>query len=174
MPSIRIRTLFSQFMPEVEFAEWKKAGLNPVRAGAGVAMRDADYALTQPGTNNFELMHCGLPALVIAPEKFLRFVPIAGVLGWLASWPLIGLKLRKIGAMKVIKRWGGYISLPNRISPHKVVAEMWGDVTPEDAAEEICEQLSDPEGLRRTREEFLSLSGPSGAASRLCDIVTAQ
>ena len=174
MPSIRIRTLFSQFMPEVEFAEWKKAGLNPVRAGAGVAMREADYALTQPGTNNFELMHCGLPALVVAPEKFLRFVPVSGVLGLLANIPLLGLKLRRIGTLKVIKRWGGYISLPNRISPHKVMAEMWGDVTPEDAAEEICEQLSDLEGLRKTREEFLSLSGPSGAASRLCDIVTAQ
>ena len=137
-------------------------------------MREADYALTQPGTNNFELMHCGLPALVAAPEKFLRFVPVSGVLGILANIPLLGLKLRRIGTLRVIKRWGGYISLPNRIAPHKVMAEMWGDITPEDAAEEICERLADTEGLRKTREELLSLSGKSGAASRLCDIVTAQ
>ncbi|MBQ7156129.1 MAG: cdisaccharide synthetase [Synergistaceae bacterium] len=174
MPSVRVRTLFSQFMPESEFSSWQKAGLNPVRAGAGVAMREADYALTQPGTNNFELMHCGLPALVAAPEKFLRFVPVSGVLGILANIPLLGLKLRRIGTLRVIKRWGGYISLPNRIAPHKVMAEMWGDITPEDAAEEICERLADTEGLRKTREELLSLSGKSGAASRLCDIVTAQ
>ena len=174
MPNVRVRTLFSQFMPESEFASWRKAGLNPVRSGAGVAMREADYALTQPGTNTFELMHCGLPALVVAPEKFLRFVPISGVLGILANLPVLGLKLRRIGALRVIERWGGCISLPNRIASHKVMAEMWGDVTPEDAAEEICERLSDRDGLAKTREELLSLSGEAGAASRLCDIVTAQ
>ena len=171
IPEVRVRSLFSQFMPVSEFDRWKKAGLNPVRAGAGVAMMQADYALTQPGTNTFELMHCGLPALVVAPEKFLKFVPIAGVLGWLASLPLLGVKLRRFGAMRIIKRWGGYISLPNRIAPHRVMNEIYGDVTPEDAAEEICKDLSHPEALSKTREEFLSLSGDSGAASRLCDIV---
>ncbi|MBQ7543775.1 MAG: cdisaccharide synthetase [Synergistaceae bacterium] len=174
MPAVRVRTLFSQFMPESEFVQWQKAGLNPIRAGAGVAMRASDYALTQPGTNNFELMHCGLPALVVAPEKFLPFVPVSGVLGILAGLPILGLKLRRYGAMRIIKRWNGCISLPNRISPHKVMNEMWGDITPEDAAEEICERLLDKDGLKRTRAELLSLSGEAGAASRLCDIVTAR
>ena len=173
IPDARIRTLFSQFMPESEFAEWKKVGLHPVRAGAGVAMREADYALTQPGTNNFELMHCGLPALVVAPEKFLKYIPVAGILGFMAELPVIGIRLRRIGAMRILKRWG-YISLPNRIAAHKVMNEMYGDVTPEDAAEEICEELNNPESLRKTREEFLKLSGVSGAASRLCDIAAAE
>ncbi len=70
-----------------------------------------------------------------------------------------------------MKRWGGYISLPNRIAPHRVMHERWGDVTPEDAAEEIYEDLSSPESLKKTREEYLALSGESGAAGRLCDIV---
>lgn len=171
---VRVRTLFSQFMPESEFEQWQKAGLNPVRCGAGVAMRGADYALTQPGTNTFELMHCGLPALVVAPDTFLKFVPLAGVLGFVAGLPLIGLRLRRFGAMRIIRRWGGYISLPNRIASHKVMNEMYGDVTPEDAAEEVCEQLRDSEALRKTREEFLKLSGEAGAAGRLCDIATAK
>lgn len=171
IPDVRVRSLFSQFMPESEFGRWQKAGLNPIRSGAGIAMREADFALTQPGTNTFELMHCGLPALVIAPEKFLRFVPIAGVLGFLANLPVIGMKLRKFAAMRIIKRWNGYISLPNRIADHKVMSELYGDITPEDAAEEICERLNDKQALMRTREEFLSLSGDSGAASRLADIV---
>ncbi|MBQ7665674.1 MAG: hypothetical protein IJS42_03060, partial [Synergistaceae bacterium] len=62
----------------------------------------------------------------------------------------------------------------NRIAAHKVMNEMYGDVTPEDAAEEICEELNNPESLRKTREEFLRLSGESGAASRLCDIAAAE
>ena len=173
IPEARIRTLFSQFMPESEFIQWKKAGLEPFRTGAGVAMREADYALTQPGTNNFELMHCGLPALVVAPEKFLKYIPVAGILGFMASLPIIGLRLRRYGAMRILKRWG-YISLPNRIAPHKIMNEMYGDVTPEDAAEEICEELMKPESLRKTREEYLNLSGESGAASRLCDIAASE
>lgn len=174
IPEVRVRALFSQFMPENEFEQWSKAGLNPVRCGAGVAMRAADYALTQPGTNTFELMHCGLPALVAAPEKFLRYVPLAGVLGYIARLPLIGLKIRRYGAERIIRRWGGYISLPNRIASCKVMNEMYGDVTPEDAAEEICVQLRDTEALKKTREEFLKLSGEGGAASRLCDIAEAK
>ena len=170
----RVRSLFSQFMPDSEFEEWQKAGLNPVKCGAGVAMREADYALTQPGTNNFELMHCGLPALVVAPEEFTKFVPVSGVLGFLAGLPLVGLSLRRIGAMRVIRRWGGYISLPNRIASHKVMNEMYGDITPEDVAEEIWDELSHPERLQKTREEYLSLSGEAGAAERLCDIASAK
>ena len=157
-------------MPESEFDHWRKAGLNPVRAGAGVAMKEADFALTQPGTNTFELMHCGLPALVVAPEKFLKFVPVAGVLGFLSSLPVVGLRLRRYASLRIIKRWGGFISLPNRIAPHKVMNELYGDVTPEDAAEEIWYELNHPESLKKTREDYLSLSGEAGASARLCDI----
>ncbi|MBQ9418827.1 MAG: hypothetical protein IJU31_00460, partial [Synergistaceae bacterium] len=170
IPNIRIRTLFSQFMPDTEFNLWRKAGLEPVRAGAGVAMQHADYALTQPGTNNFELMHCGLPALVVAPEKFLRFVPVSGVLGMLANMPLVGLKLRRIAAMRIVKRWNGFISLPNRTANKKIISELYGDVTPRSAANKITEDLSSPEKLEKIRTELLNMSGESGAASRLCDI----
>ena len=170
IPNARVRTLFSKFMPEAELKLWRDAGLNPVKAIAGVAMKNADYAFTQPGTNNFELMHCGLPALVIAPEKFLKFVPVNGVLGILANLPLIGLKLRKVGAMKIINRWNGFISLPNRTAQKEIMSELYGDVTPEKCAQKIYEDLNNPEKLKSEREELLSMSGASGAASRLCDI----
>ncbi|MBQ7196488.1 MAG: hypothetical protein IJS40_03670 [Synergistaceae bacterium] len=134
-------------------------------------MRNADYAFTQPGTNNFELMHCGLPGLVAAPEKFLKFVPVPGLLGMLADLPLVGMKIRRAGAMRIINRWNGFISLPNRTANKKILNEIYGDVTPEDAAEEIFKDLSNPEQLSATREELLKMSGEAGAASRLCDEV---
>ena len=174
IPTVRIRTLFPPFVSDSELVEWHDAGLNPVKAGAGIAMREADFALTQPGTNTLELMHCGLPALVVAPEKFLPFVPIAGILGFLANLPLIGLKLRRFGAMRTIRKRGGFISLPNRIAKYKLMHEMYGDITPEDAAEEITECLRNRETLRKTREELLTLSGKAGAAARLCDIASAK
>ena len=174
IPDIRVRTLFSQFMPATELEAWQKAGLNPVRCGAGVAMRGSDYALTQPGTNTFELMHCGLPATVVAPESFLQYIPIAGLLGVVSRLPVIGLKLRRYAAMRIVKRWGGHISLPNRIADHKIMNEMIGAITPEDVAEEVCDQLKKPDALKKTRDDFLKLSGDAGAASRLCDIAAAK
>ena len=171
IPEVRVRTLFSQFMPESEFNKWRRVGLEPVHCGAGVAMKNADYALTSPGTNNFELMHTGLPGLVIAPEKFLNLIPVEGALGLLVNLPLIGMKLRRIGVNKVLKRWNGFISLPNRTANKKILNELYGDVTPEDAANEIFNDLSNPEKLNSTREELLKMSGSSGAASRLCDYV---
>ena len=176
LPNIRVRTLFPMFVSDSEMAVWKDAGLNPFKAGAGAAMKDADFALTQPGTNTLELMHTGLPALVVAPETFLKFVPIAGVLGFIADLPVIGMKLRRYAALRSIRKRGGFISLPNRIAGRKLMYEMYGAVTPEDAAEEITERLSRPDELRKNREELLKLSAltGSGAASKLCDIVTAK
>lgn len=174
LPDVRTRSLFSQFMPTEELEQWRKAGLNPVKTGAGVAMREADYALTQPGTNTFELMHCGLPALVVVPEKFLRFVPVSGMAGILTRIPLIGTSIKRMAAMKIIRRWGGFISLPNRIAGRKVMNEMYGQITPEDIAEEICEELRNTEQLSKTRAELLRMSGDTGAASRLCDIALSK
>lgn len=171
IPDVRVRTLFSQFMSDNEFNKWRRAGLEPFRCGAGIAMKHADYALTPPGTNNFELMHCGLPGLVVAPEKFLKFIPVSGVFGMLAELPLIGLKLRRAGLMRIIKRWNGFISLPNRTADKKILNEIYGDITSEDIADEIFKDLSNPERLAATRKELLSMSGASGAASRLCDYV---
>ena len=170
IPDVRVKTLFSQLMPAKEFNKWKEAGLDPVRCGAGVAMRNADYALTQPGTNNFELMHCGLPALVVTPEKFLKFVPISGALGILANLPLIGTKLRRIGAMKIINRWNGFISLPNRTFNKNIMSELYGSVTSSEVVERVCSEINDIEKLKSESEELLKMSGKSGAASRLCEI----
>ena len=161
-------------MPVNEFEDWEKAGLNPVRSGAGAAMIEADYALTQPGTNNFELMHCGLPGLVVAPEKFIELIPVGGLAGILGNVPILGSSIKKFALKRTIKRWNGVIALPNRIAEHKILNEMYGDITPEDAAEEIYESLRNPEQLERTRNELLNLSGESGAAGRLCDIISAK
>ncbi len=174
-PKIRIRTLFSQFMPESEFSDWKKADLNPIKASAGIAMQNADYALTQPGTNNFELMHCGLPALVVAPEKFIDVIPVAGLGGMISSLPILGKVAKRKALLHVIENRGGVIALPNRISyPEKVMDEIYGDVPVDLIVKKILDALNDKAGLEKTRSELLNLSGEGGAASRLCDIVLSK
>jgi hypothetical protein len=42
-----------------------------VRGGSKESLRGVDFAVTQPGTNTLELMHCSVPFL--APFRFLPF-----------------------------------------------------------------------------------------------------
>ena len=172
IPSARIRSLFPQFMPEIELKQWQKAGLNPVRAGAGVAMRNSDYAITQPGTNNFEMMHCGLGGIVAAPEKFLNYIPVSGAAGFLTRLPVIGQAIRRKALLRTVRNWNGYISLPNRTFRQNILVEMWGNITPLMIAEKLRAELDDEDRLNALRNDLLSRSGTSGASERLCDIAT--
>jgi lipid-A-disaccharide synthase len=168
-PEVQVGTLFSPFVPESEFSAWRDAGLNPMRGESGGAMRCADYALTQPGTNNLEMMHCGLPALIAAPMDFLKVIPVSGLRGFLSGVPLLGPWLKERGIRRNLSRYGDFTSWPNRIANRAVMDELTGDVTPGDAALRLAASLRDKEKLRRVREELLALSGDAGAASRLCD-----
>jgi lipid-A-disaccharide synthase len=171
IPEVRIGTLFSPFAPEGEFPLWVDAGLNPVKAGAGAVMRTADYALTQPGTNTLEMMHCGLPALVAAPMDFLRVIPIGGLGGFASRLPLIGPLVKERGIRRNLKRYNGFISWPNRVANRTLLDEAMGEVTPEELALRVAESLKDGEKLSRVRRDLLALSGEPGAALRLCDAV---
>ncbi|MCR5347898.1 MAG: hypothetical protein K6E38_09000 [Fretibacterium sp.] len=173
LPSVRVRTLFPPFVQETELKPWRDAGLNPVRTGAGVAMKESDFALTQPGTNTLELMHCGLPSLVIAPASFLDLVPVPGLRGMLASLPLIGRGIRRAAVQHTLNRWNGFISLPNRIFGRRIQDEAYGNISPQQTAERIVSALRSPEALTRMRSELLALSGQSGAADHLCDALSA-
>ena len=137
-------------------------------------MRDADYALTQPGTNTLEMAHCGLPGLVVAPRAFLEHIPVAGLRGLAVSLPFVGTWIRRAAIERVLARHNGFISLPNRIAGRPLMDELYGDVVPRDIAGWIAEALRDPEGRARTHAELLGLSGEAGAAARLCDALEAQ
>lgn len=172
MPSVRVRALFPPFVPEGELRAWREAGLEPVRAGAGAAMRGADFALAQPGTNNFELLHCGLPSLVVAPATFLEVIPVAGMMGALASLPVVGRALRRKAVLRILDRWGGKIAPPNRLAARNVMDEMYGDIGPQDVASRILQWLADSEGRAEMRARLLAMSGEAGAAARLCDALS--
>jgi lipid-A-disaccharide synthase len=173
IPQVRIGTLFSPFAPESEFSFWADAGLNPIKVGAGAVMKTADYALTQPGTNTLEMMHCGLPALVAAPMDFLKVIPIAGLGGFASRLPLVGPLIKERGIHRNLKRYNGFISWPNRVANRPLLDETMGKVTPEEVALRVAKSLKDEEKLSRVRRELLALSGEQGAVLRLCGAVEA-
>lgn len=174
IPNARIRSLFPQFMPEYEMSIWRKEGLNPVKAGAGIAMRESDFAITQPGTNNFEMMHSGLPGIVIAPEKFLTLMPVSGAAGFFTGLPVVGKIIRRKALLHTVNKWGGYISLPNRTFNRNIFTELWGDVTTEMIAERLRAELDDREHLEEVRKELRELSGNYGASEKLCDVAAGK
>ncbi|GHV45132.1 hypothetical protein FACS1894204_03500 [Synergistales bacterium] len=177
VPSVQVKSLFSPFVPESEFAVWRDAGLSPVRAPSGSVMKTSDYALTQPGTNTLEMMHCGLPALVAAPYDFLKAVPVSGVAGILSGVPLLGTYLKKCALQRGLKRYGGFMSWPNRLAGDAVMDEIAGDVSPKDIADKIAQALNDREKLKQARETLLSLSAEEdglrekSAAALFCDAI---
>ena len=168
---VQFTTMFSPFVPENELPIWENAGLNPVRNGTGAIMRGSDYALTQPGTNTLEMMHCGLPALVAIPFDFLNAAPIGGLAKLISRVPLAGTALKKWKLRQSMERNGGFVSWPNRIAERAVLDEAIGNLTPYDLAERIMDSLKNEKKLSRVRGELLELSGEAGAAARLCDAV---
>ncbi|MCL2010514.1 MAG: cdisaccharide synthetase [Synergistaceae bacterium] len=176
---VRFTTLFSPFAPENEFPLWESAGLNPVKSGIAVSaaavMKNSDYALTQPGTNTLELMHCGLPALVALPFDFLDAAPIGGLGRLVSGIPLAGRALKEWKLRRSLEQFGGFLSWPNRIAGRALLDEAVGKLTAYDLAERVAASLDDEKKLSRVRGELLELSGESdksggkGAASLLCD-----
>ena len=172
VPDVQFTTMFAPFVPENEISAWENAGLNPVRSSismAASAMRTSDYALTQPGTNTLEMMHCGLPALVAIPFAFLNAAPVGGLAGLISSIPLVGTALKKWKLRQHMEQYGGFVSWPNRIAGRTILDEAVGDLTPYDLAERIMASLKNEAKLSRVRSELLELSGKGGATARLCD-----
>ena len=170
--------LFSPFAEDSELELWKKSGLNPLRLGAGIVMPEADYIVTQPGTNTLEMMHCGTAGLVMAPLSFLNEIPVSGIGGLITKAPLIGLKLKRFVLQRKLSRLKGYVSWPNRLENMSLLDELVGDVSPYDAAREIIKAFSDKGRLMSVRNKLFNLSrcgedSERDASEKLCDFIKA-
>lgn len=75
LPEAQWLVLLSPFCEPEEAVLWENAGFGVCQAGAGVALRAADAALTQPGTNTLELFHARIPSVVAVPEVFSPMSP---------------------------------------------------------------------------------------------------
>jgi hypothetical protein len=167
-PSCELRAVVSPFAPSSEDQAWRDAGFIP--ACRESALKGVDFAVTQPGTNTLELMHLGIPFLVLVPFSSLRNVPVSGIAGLIAGMPLAGPMFRE-WALKRKGARAGFLAWPNRIAGRAVVEEMVGDFSPVEAAERVSFWIDDfgrRESVRSSLAE-LSASAPRGAAKRIAD-----
>lgn len=163
--------LLPVFAPDAEVAAWRDAGLNAVKATPLLAMKSADYALTQPGTNNLEMMHCGLPCLVAVPMDFLNLIPVSGLPGLLGRLPVLGPRLKERALQKKLSQRSGFLSWPNWLAGRAIIDEVSGEVSPRRLALNVTAAIRDPDKLSRVSAELLNMSGEAGAAQRLCNAI---
>lgn len=169
--SIETLTVMSPFAADEEIKRWQRAGLNPVRTGAGVVLKEADLALTQPGTNTLELLHAGVPAIVAVPFSFLRQVPLSGIMGVLCKGPgAAGWLKEKL--LRLASKRQGFLAWPNRIAGQEIMPEMTGDITPKDLAQGVLDLLRDDCKRALQREELRKLSRGTGAAERIVSAIS--
>jgi len=168
--------LFPPFAGDSEFALWNEQKLNPLRLGAGIVMPEADYIVTQPGTNTLEMMHCGTAGLVVAPISFVKEIPVSGIGGLITKVPLFGPRLKEFVLRRKISRLKGYVSWPNRLENMSLLDELVWDVSSHDAAQMIIKALSDKGKLMSVKNRLLNLSNHGehaecSASEKLCDFL---
>lgn len=160
LPKVKIRTLLPFYSEERDVVMWEKAGLCPAKNRKKDFFQTSGLAIVPPGTNNIELMHCGIPTIIVLPFSFLRSVPVPGLKGLVLSFPLIGGILKEHYLRKADRRTG-YLGWPNRIAGREVQVELRGDITPCRVADEVVALLSAPQRLEKMREDLLNVSETS-------------
>ena len=172
-PEIELRVLLSPFSEESESRLWSESGFSVWTGTTPAGIRDADLALTQPGTNTLELMYCKQPFVVAVPFSFLRQMPIAGLVGMLDRIPWFGGALREQIIRKAIPRHIGKMSWPNRLVNESFVPEFIGEYSASRLADEIAEVLRAPEALKTQRERLHELAAAvvPGAPAKICNIL---
>ncbi|MGQ0765595.1 MAG: hypothetical protein ACT4OZ_08015 [Gemmatimonadota bacterium] len=133
---------------------------------AAEAMRDADLAVTIPGTNTAELAALGLPMLMLLPTHRLDDVALPGLTGHLGRLPVIGRPLTRLVANSYL-RSRRFWAHPNRRSGQMIVPEIVGRFTASDIAARLLALVESD--LDAMSAALSTTMGAPGAASRLAD-----
>ncbi len=169
-PEVFPVAVLSPAVGDGEAEQWREGGMVPCRSGAGTVLPGADLAVTQPGTNTLELLHCATPGLVVVPDAFLDKIPLGGVAGLAVRLPVLGPALRR----RALARWQGkFLAWPNRLAGREILRELVGAVTPESLARQVGELWARAEERASMTKSLQALSGDSatrggsGAAAHL-------
>jgi lipid-A-disaccharide synthase len=167
LPQAEWSVLLSPFCEPQELRGWEKAGFTVSLAGTGVALRGADVALTQPGTNTLELLHARVPSIVAVPEAFLADAPSPLLLEPLFALPGFGPFLKRRAFRRYLEK-KGFLAWPNRLAGREIFPEITGQVSPTLLAGRFAAYAGNPGWLEATRNALGRIdTGPAGAAERL-------
>ena len=158
--TLQVSALLTDHLREEEEEIWLKRGFLPCFSGKESSFPYADLAVTQPGTNNMELMHMGIPSIIAIPFGFLDEIPLDGIRHFICTVPFWGKKLKR-AFLEGMNEKINYVSWPNRIAQRELQEELRGYFTPRDLAVHIFRRVNDINWLKEKAEGSLKLSSQS-------------
>ncbi len=127
-------------------------------------MRDSDFALTLPGTNNIELAALGTPMLIILPLNKPELIPLQGLIGLIGEIPLLGKFIKRFIIPKKVQE-REYISLVNYLAEKEIVPEIVGEINSTDLSKKIISLVNNE--LDSIKKELSNLGFESGASKKI-------
>lgn len=124
-------------------------------------MRESDFALTLPGTNNIELAALGTPMLIILPLNKPELIPLQGLIGLISEIPLLGKIIKRFIIPKKVQE-REFISLVNYLAEKEIVPEMVGKINSNDLSEKVVSLVNNElDSIKKELDKFGSESGAS-------------
>ncbi len=130
---------------------------------------------TTVGANTAQLAALAVPMIVLLPTQKLDAMKIA------EGWPRLVSQLPGLRAiartlvgpllLKGLQKSHKYFSWPNITAKAQIVPELFGTVTPQQAADVALDYLNHPEKLDQVRQALRNLRGPAGAADKMAELI---
>ncbi len=133
-------------------------------------MKNADLALTIPGTNTLELGIAGVPSIVCLPLQKMELIPIENPLRYVEHLPIIGKPLKRKLVEMYLSRFS-YFSLPNMIADEAIQLELRGDLSVEQISAAAVKLLEQPSERQRIISRLAATMPKAGTAEHLARLM---
>ena len=133
-------------------------------------MKNADLALTIPGTNTLELGIAGVPSIVCLPLQKMELIPIENPLRYLEMLPIVGKPLKRKLVEMYLSRFT-YFSLPNMIADEAIQLELRGDLSVAQISAAAVNLLEQPSERQRITVRLEATMPKAGTAQRLARLM---
>lgn len=128
-------------------------------------MRESDFALTIPGTNNLELAVLNTPMLVVVPLNDPDIIPLQGLVGLIGEIPILGKALKRKVIPKKLENMR-YTSLVNKIAQREIVPELIGVIEIDDLVTKI-KNLIKNDKINKIRSQLETMEINKGASDMI-------
>ena len=130
---------------------------------------------TTVGANTAQLGALATPMIVLLPTQRLGALQLAdGLPGVISRMPGVGALVRRIInpiIIAALQKSGKRFAWPNIWAKREVVPELFGPITPQDAADAALDYLNHPENLAKISQTLRNLRGPAGAAEKMAALI---
>ena len=130
-------------------------------------MKESDFAITIPGTNNLELAVLRTPMIVLLPLNRPELIPLPGLIGIIGEIPFLGKYLKRKFIPGIAKK-REYISLVNLMYNKKIIPELIGQLNADKIVNKVLYLLKENR-LEKMKKNLNKLRHDKGASSLIIE-----